>query len=368
MNQHITQLRGSVRLAALLALVAGLLASSLPAMATETGSPAKNLALIWLNGKHGYFNSQGEMVIPPKFSGGDNDADFDNINGRNFSDNGLKVVMEGGKWGYINAQGEWVIPPKFYWAVDFSANGLALVTEKKGGKAGYINAEGTWIIPPRFARGGSFAANGLAWAEKVDGKVGYINAKGEWVIPPRFDGADEFDDNLAAVRKGEKWGYINEQGEWVVSPRFDVIEGFFDNGIATVEENWKSGYFNVREGKWVFSPPMSESDREAGRRLERKLRFIKYQKLQWNMENGKSGYVNDKDEWVIPPRFEEAMYFVANGLAWVKENGKKGYINVKGEIVVYIDKICGFEVLKNARGEITWPKKTAEQICKEQEK
>ena len=352
--------------AALLEILADLEAAAAPEGATEAqGNAAKNLALIWLNEKHGYFNSQGEMVIPPKFDGGNNDADADNIS-MGFSDNGLKVLIEGGKWGYINAKGEWGIPPKFYWAKNFSANGLARVTEKEGGKAGYINAEGAWVILPRFAYAGSFAANGLAWAQKEDEKVGYINAKGEWVIPPRFDWADDFVDDLAAVMQGDKWGYINEKGEWVVSPRFDLIEGFFANGIATVEENWKLGYFNVRQGKWVFSPPMSKSDWDAAWRLERKIRFIKYQKLQLLEENGKWGYVNDKDEWVIPPRFEVAMYFAANGLAEVEENGKRGYINVKGELVAYKDKICGFEVLKNARGEITWPKKTAEQICEEQ--
>jgi hypothetical protein len=61
---------------------------------------------------------------------------------------------------------------------------------------------------------------------------------------------------------------------------------------------------------------------------------------------------------VIPPRFKNVGSFAANGLALVEENEKWCFINAKGQTVVYIDEVCGLEVLKNGRGEITWPQKT----------
>lgn len=130
----------------------------------------------------GYINTQGEWVIPPKFSGVDS-----------FAANGLARAMDGEKWGYINTEGEWAIPPKFDAAWDFIPNGLACAGEKREGgkyaiKWGYINTEGEWVIPPRFGNACPFfAANGLACVtSNENGKNGYINRQGEWVIPPRF--------------------------------------------------------------------------------------------------------------------------------------------------------------------------------------
>ena len=47
-------------------------------------------------------------------------------------------------------------------------------------------------------------------------------------------------------------------------------------------------------------------------------------------KHGKWGYINDKQDWVIEPRFEEAKDF-QNGRAGAKLNGKWGFINKKGD-------------------------------------
>ena len=46
--------------------------------------------------------------------------------------------------------------------------------------------------------------------------------------------------------------------------------------------------------------------------------------------NGKWGFVNERQQWVIPPRFEEAKPF-QTGSAAVKQNGKWGFINKRGD-------------------------------------
>jgi hypothetical protein len=46
------------------------------------------------------------------------------------------------------------------------------------------------------------------------------------------------------------------------------------------------------------------------------------------------GYINRRGEIVIPPRFDIAWEFAANGLARVEVDGKIGYINTKGEEVI----------------------------------
>jgi len=265
-------------------------------------------------------------VIPPRFE-----------DVKPFAHNGLAAVKKDKKWGYINTQGKMVIPPRFDHAGDFAANGLALVSEASFVNSGYINTRGEWVIPPKFIEYAwrdvglgrpkgcvvdipEFAPNGLMLVEE-NGKFGYMNVRGKMVIAPRFDHAGDFSANdLAVVKENGKWGFINAQGEWVIAPRFEAVNGFATNGLAVVKEN----------GKW--------------------------------------GYINGKGEWVIPPRFNFAGSFASNGLAWIFDNGKTLYINAKGKTIAFVDEVCGFQVLKNARGEITWPKKTEAQICEEQKK
>lgn len=45
--------------------------------------------------------------------------------------------------------------------------------------------------------------------------------------------------------------------------------------------------------------------------------------------NGKWGYINDKNIFIIPPRYEDAKEF-KDGKAAVKINGRWGFINKKG--------------------------------------
>lgn len=48
------------------------------------------------------------------------------------------------------------------------------------------------------------------------------------------------------------------------------------------------------------------------------------------MNAGQWGFINERQEWVIQPRFEDARAFQA-GKAAVKKNGKWGFINKRGE-------------------------------------
>lgn len=46
--------------------------------------------------------------------------------------------------------------------------------------------------------------------------------------------------------------------------------------------------------------------------------------------NGRWGYVDEQQRWIIQPRFEDAQVF-KGGRAAVRQNGKWGFINKRGE-------------------------------------
>ena len=99
---------------------------------------SNDLSQFFENGKFGYIDKKGKIVIKPR---------FDDTLG--FSEK-LAGVKIGDKWGYIDKEGEIVIMPRFDDVEDFS-EGLAGV--KTGDKWSYIDKEGKMVkvINPQFA-------------------------------------------------------------------------------------------------------------------------------------------------------------------------------------------------------------------------
>src|SRR2546421_11859187 len=60
----------------------------------------------------------------------------------------LRPIQQNGKWGYIDGTGKVVIEPRFSWAEEFS-EGLAAF-ENEDGKYGYIDETGKVVIEPKF--------------------------------------------------------------------------------------------------------------------------------------------------------------------------------------------------------------------------
>ena len=276
----------------------------------DAGYFASNgLARVKLNGKYGFINEAGETVIRPQFEEADE-----------FASNGLAPVKLNGKWGFINEAGETVIKPQFDDAYSFASNGLASV--ELNGKCGFINEAGEMvIIKPQFDRAGNFASNGLA-SVVLNGKYGFINEAGETVIRPQFERIDDFASNgLMRVELNGKWGFINEAGEMVITPQYKWAYSFASNGLASVKLNGKCGFIN-EAGEMVIKPQFEGACSFASNGLA-------------SVElNDKWGFINEAGEMVIKPQFEWSETFASNGLAAVQQDGKYGYINEAGEMVI----------------------------------
>jgi hypothetical protein len=146
-------------------------------------------------GKAGYLNPQGEIVIPFLYE-----------NARSFS-GGLAAVQKDGKWGYLDRDGRVVIPFEFDDAGTFSSG---LAPAKVGSKTGFIDKAGKFSFFLPFAQAPGFLTadeDGLFLAESDvsrfwtdDNRFGYVNTAGQVIWgpaegspdhPPLFGWSDE---------------------------------------------------------------------------------------------------------------------------------------------------------------------------------
>jgi WG containing repeat len=143
-----------------------------------------------------------------------------NVNQESSQD--LTPIQRNGKWGYADRSGKVVIGTQFSRADRFS-EGLALVWT--GGapltdpvatafvKMGYINTTGRWVIHSRF--GYYFFddfSEGLVPFRKQFGKWGYMDRIGKIVIRPRFDWAGNFSGGTAPALLDGKCAHLDKTG------------------------------------------------------------------------------------------------------------------------------------------------------------
>jgi hypothetical protein len=269
----------------------------------------KEIALFPINknGKFGYIDRTGKIVIKPQFdvAGG-------------FSEELAKVKI-GSKYGYIDTTGKVVINPQFDDAFEFSEE-LALV--KLGTKYGYIDKTGKFVINPKFRTAKDFL-EGLAGV-RIDAKegnidkYGYIDKTGKIVINPQFNDAFRFSEGLALVKIGEKYGYIDKTGKKIIEPQFDQARNFSD-GLAMVKLGKDYGYIDKR-GNLAIEPQFDNADSFSEGLARIKL-------------GSSYGYIDKGGKIVINPQFDDADSF-SDGLAKVKLGDKYGYIDKTGNIVI----------------------------------
>ena len=186
------------------------------------------------------------------------------------------------------------------------------------------------------------------------GKLGLVDLQGKTVLAPTFNSIEEkqpyfiackqakgcsvYNENLQPILKGTynsirfgcegqfivekngKYGVVSEKGTIILPLKYSFINSN-KNGY-TVTLNEKMGLFNS-EGKEII--PIS-------------YRWIYTDKIDDNIPivaklDSKEGYINTKNEWVIPATYRDAFAF-RQGLAKVREVRDYIYINLKGEPII----------------------------------
>ena len=188
------------------------------------------------------------------------------------------------------------------------------------------------------------------------GKLGLVDLQGKTVLAPTFNSIEEkqpyffacsktkgcsvYNGNLQLVLKGDynsielgcegqfivekngKYGVVSEKGAVILPLKYSNINSN-KNGY-TIKLNEKAGLFNS-EGKEII--PISYHWVYTGK-IDDNIPIVA------ELNENKAGYINTKNEWVIPPTYRDAFAF-RQGLAKIREvRDYIYYINLKGEPVI----------------------------------
>jgi hypothetical protein len=299
---------------------------------------------------YGFKNEKSEVVIKPEYQ------DI-----RSFSE-GFAAVKKDGKWGYINTKGEVII--NFSAVIGHLPRPFSegLVAREVGrDKWQYYGTDGKPAIDREFTEAGDFKGgqavvkgiysydsyiidktgkkvSNYYWdiAPLSDGmysfyknkKYGYLDHTGKEVIPASYLLATPFAEGFAVVKvmvkDQEKYGVIDKKGKFVIKPTYDyhVYTGKnppIVNGVIRFNNGKKKILVNTK-GKEIFTL-------EAGYMGE-----ITKDGFVIIGVNG-YGFIDLNGKEIVPPKYQNVENF-SNGMAAVMKGNKWGFINTEGKEVI----------------------------------
>lgn len=298
----------------------------------------EGFAQVCVNDLYGFIDKSGKMVVEPQYG-----------MARNFSEGLAAVQVKDSsnagvsRWGFIDTTGKMVIAPQFYDVSDFS-EGLAQVRmgDKNPGKCGYIDKKGAIVISPLYDMAEDFV-EGLAYVT-IDESNRFIDPTGKTVFElyyKEYDinadevgekngfnaGANNYSEGLSAVWVNTdnidgEWGFVDKTGKFVIEPQF-FDAGDFSEGLARITNDGcvdgMSGYIDKTGKTKIEQKYYGAEDFSEG------LAAVENKDNKW-------GYIDPNGKMVIKPQFDQAGCF-SNGLALVMIGEKYAYIDKKGTIV-----------------------------------
>ena len=291
----------------------------IPAVFEAAAEFSEGLAAVRINGKWGFIDESGKVIIEPKFSW---------VHWSGFSDGIVAAGIDPERVGGIDKTGAFVISPIYVMADKFSDGffPVRLPTNPKDffEKWVYLDADGRKAIDKEFFRADSFV-NGRAFVKVGFDEWALIDKSGVEVTKKHFSSNDpigQFSNGLAAVRFKDKWGFINNNGDFVIKPQYDDADNFSE-GLAAVRMGCNYGFVDAR-GKFVIAPIYSWARKfsdglasvAVGSRPDYYFKTKKGLIPHCSETLSPQGYINKSGKMVIAPDFEHAFPF-SNGVAQV---------------------------------------------------
>ncbi len=282
--------------------------------------------LAFTQGKWGYIDPSGAMVIAPQ---------FDHV--RSFSE-GRAAVTKNGNVGFIDTKGVLVIPTQYTDTLSgfsFSEGRAAVQVEKDTWR--FIDKSGKTVLDKNFYAFARNFSEGLAPVYIVEFDFGavfdeywaYIDTTGTPVIS--IDGDLEtmspFSEGRAVLSRSDSDSVIDTSNKTIVPFGRYIAIGGYSEGLATMQiggdrlfGGGKHGYIGLA-GEVAIPPSFDDA-----------LPFSQGRAVV--IRGGLYGIIDKKGAYIAGPQFEDAAFMFSEGLLPVKIGGKWGYCNLDGKIVI----------------------------------
>lgn len=142
---------------------------------------------------------------------------------------GLRAVEKDGKWGYVDAEGTVVVPLELDWADDFAAERAVFMRE---GSYGMLDSSGAVVVDPDFETIEWYASEAIAVASE-GGYFGALDACGKTVIAFEYRWLGSLAEGLLPAMKDDKYGYLDTSGAVALPFVYDDAYSF-EGGRALV--------------------------------------------------------------------------------------------------------------------------------------
>jgi hypothetical protein len=237
-------------------------------------------------------------------------------------------------------------------------NKEGLATIKVNEKTGVVNKQGAVVVQPVWDKL-SLSTGTTLIAVKTNNKWGYCDKTGRLQIPPAYDEAENFYEQRAFVKIGEKWSIIDTTGK-IVSHFKYKNSSWFSDGMALVTsdgERWHNinldckmlvpsfAYTKINS----FSAGLASVKSLSGKwgLMDKKMKLVtafEYDSIgfySWKepyitpvIKNGKWGCINQKGKTVVPFEYENISPFYDNTITTFQSNGKWGVIDLNGKVLI----------------------------------
>lgn len=286
--------------------------------------------------KFGYINTAGQLAIKDLYDGV-----------REFSE-GLAAVNLNGKWGYIDPYGRTIIAHEYRSAFAFKG-GIARVQDFEK-RYWFIDKTGQRLNEEGFEQAYD-CIHGLIRVMTVRG-YNYISLQGDTLLPDLCDGARDFQNGLAVVKRFGLSGVINPKGEQVLPYEFRSI--YVEENIirakqsdawslytltgqrVTTDDKSFSHISAFQNGKAVAKTPeglamISEKGNKLFSLEQEILRAEPAGGHVWRIILEEGVQLMKDDGTVLTDQVHDQIFNFSDGLACYADGEKWGYLNELGE-------------------------------------
>lgn len=236
------------------------------------------------------------------------------------------------KNGYLNLQGKTLVPFELQAEnIEYRRDHFIVFTryvDMPNGKmlcSGLIDTTGKILLPAEYWEIGYFQ-NELAIVKK-DNKYGFINRSGEMLCPNIYNHIGQLHRNFIEVTKDNKLGLVDHLGKIILEPNYKEIF-WYDSLIHYANDQNEYFIYDLRTGK--------KYEHTFGKLIPQ------INGLSFFLKDNKYGLVNAQGKLMLPAQFDKVRAY-RNNRAIVEINGKYGMIDEHGKIVQAI-KFAGYGV------------------------